>query len=619
MRPMTALVPGERDALAQPGFDRLALGVVGAALGEADDPRARVRLARYEQFTGRETEADARLAAVIDDAGTPPAVRREAESLRRLGIAFEPAFSRVDWASAATPPERDSVGIRERVAIAFARLIADGREPAHGWADDHRPGDWDAQRAIAEEAATALLELLAGDDVDELLRAIDLCVWVPMIQLAHADHEGVVAVVAAARAAHARTGLRVLDVFFDYLEGIVRVAMLELAEGKRLLDLAVEGFAEASDRRWWMLGKAAQALVAVLTRAELPPDLDELERMLVDGTWRRGRRSLGQATLMLMAIVFASSGDLEGAKRVALADGGLDELVVPATDRIVVIEAVGHVALAEGELEACAEALRIADHMMASPIVVAGRERLRAAYAARLLGEPPSPSPSPSRQAAVVGEARADASEAGARAPLGESDATLEQLRTRWMLLAQTVELGERDAAFNALAEFDAFAGRAQAAAVRQRAVRLFHARTADAVELSPRQLEVATLAAAGLTNREIAARLFLGVRTVEGYVAGALRALGLTRRSELASAALPMRIDAPGRAGDGVSGEAAEPVLLPLRQGQVAALIAAGASNADIASALGIAEKTVDKHIAAIKERLGTSTRTGIAAAFAG
>jgi DNA-binding NarL/FixJ family response regulator len=609
MRSTTVLVPGEREALAAPGFDRLALGPVGRELADSADPAALVRLARYEQFAGRETEADARLSALIADPATPEPVRREADSLRRLGIAFEPAFDpgfgAADWAAAPPPAERDGVGVRLLVAIAFARLVADGREPEGGWPETHEPADWETQHALVADAEAGLLALLESGEGDELLRAIDLCVWVPMIQLAHADHEGVVRVVAASRAAHARAGLRVLDVFFDYLDGIVRVAMLDLAEGRRLLDLAVDGFAEASDRRWWMLAKAAQALVAVLTRSQLPPDLDELERMLVAGTWRRGRRSLGQATLMLMAIVFASSGDLEGAKRVALADGGLDELVVPATDRIVVIEAVGHVALAEGELDTAAEMLRIADHMMGSPIVVAGRERLRAAYEARLGAVVPSD--------AVAG---APATETEAAQATGDPDPTLEQLRTRWMLLAQTVALGERDEAFNALAEFDAFAGRVQAAAVRQRAVRLFHARTVDAGELTPRQLEVAALAAAGLTNREIAARLFLGVRTVEGYVADAVRALGLSKRSELATAALPMRIDAPG---PGAAPAAREPVLLPLRQGQVAALIAAGASNADIAVALGITEKTVDKHIAVIKERIGTSTRTGIAAAFAG
>lgn len=51
--------------------------------------------------------------------------------------------------------------------------------------------------------------------------------------------------------------------------------------------------------------------------------------------------------------------------------------------------------------------------------------------------------------------------------------------------------------------------------------------------------------------------------------------------------------------------------------QGQVAALVAAGATNAEIASALGISEKTVDKHMTIIKERTGLSTRTSVVTLF--
>lgn len=65
------------------------------------------------------------------------------------------------------------------------------------------------------------------------------------------------------------------------------------------------------------------------------------------------------------------------------------------------------------------------------------------------------------------------------------------------------------------------------------------------------------------------------------------------------------------------VSGLPAEPVYLTMRQGQVAALIAAGASNLDIAETLGITEKAVGKHIAAIKDRTGLGTGTAIAASF--
>ncbi len=52
---------------------------------------------------------------------------------------------------------------------------------------------------------------------------------------------------------------------------------------------------------------------------------------------------------------------------------------------------------------------------------------------------------------------------------------------------------------------------------------------------LSPREHEVAELAGAGLSNREIAATLHLSPRTVEQHVARALRKLGVASRNDLA------------------------------------------------------------------------------------
>ncbi|MBD0021709.1 MULTISPECIES: LuxR C-terminal-related transcriptional regulator [Gordonia] len=54
---------------------------------------------------------------------------------------------------------------------------------------------------------------------------------------------------------------------------------------------------------------------------------------------------------------------------------------------------------------------------------------------------------------------------------------------------------------------------------------------------LSRREQEVATLVADGLTNKEIAQRLVLSPRTVEGHVEHALRKLNITRRTQLAAA----------------------------------------------------------------------------------
>jgi DNA-binding CsgD family transcriptional regulator len=52
--------------------------------------------------------------------------------------------------------------------------------------------------------------------------------------------------------------------------------------------------------------------------------------------------------------------------------------------------------------------------------------------------------------------------------------------------------------------------------------------------DLSPREREVAVLAAAGHTNAEIALRLFVSTRTVESHVASALRKLGGRTRRDL-------------------------------------------------------------------------------------
>jgi len=52
---------------------------------------------------------------------------------------------------------------------------------------------------------------------------------------------------------------------------------------------------------------------------------------------------------------------------------------------------------------------------------------------------------------------------------------------------------------------------------------------------LSPRELRVAQLAAAGLTNRDIAHQLFVTLKTIEGHLARTYAKLGIERRQQLA------------------------------------------------------------------------------------
>jgi two-component system response regulator NreC len=56
---------------------------------------------------------------------------------------------------------------------------------------------------------------------------------------------------------------------------------------------------------------------------------------------------------------------------------------------------------------------------------------------------------------------------------------------------------------------------------------------------LTPREREVLRLAAAGHTNREMAEKLFLSMRTVEKHRQSLMRKLGLARREELTKYAL--------------------------------------------------------------------------------
>ena len=55
-----------------------------------------------------------------------------------------------------------------------------------------------------------------------------------------------------------------------------------------------------------------------------------------------------------------------------------------------------------------------------------------------------------------------------------------------------------------------------------------------EAAELTPREREIALLAAAGASSREIADRLVLSVRTVDNHLQNAYRKLGVTSRTEL-------------------------------------------------------------------------------------
>ncbi|MFF2941817.1 LuxR C-terminal-related transcriptional regulator [Streptomyces niveus] len=105
-------------------------------------------------------------------------------------------------------------------------------------------------------------------------------------------------------------------------------------------------------------------------------------------------------------------------------------------------------------------------------------------------------------------------------------------------------------------AVWDAARVRATLRTYRPAAQRRPPGRPAYAQRMSPREGEVAELAATGLTNREIAATLYLSPRTVEQHVARAMRKLGIASRQGLAKEVARIRPASGERdgAGDGAS-----------------------------------------------------------------
>lgn len=281
------------------------------------------------------------------------------------------------------------------------------------------------------------------------------------------------------------------------------------------------------------------------------------------------RTYLEAAAFVLAAFAEQASGRLVGLDRLLLQGGGGPFLPrFQVVDRCYAYEILVEVALERGDLRQAldwfdlAEVLPVDDHDLASAAI--GRSRARIALAQGDPAASAQESARSSERAASVG---------------GGLEVRRGQLLRAWAVR----ELSQR--------------GR-----------RLRNVPGVGWEALTDRQRLVALHAARGLRNREIAEQLHLSERTVEGHVAAVLGALGA-----------PSRV----RIGQHVPASAAAPTpcgaSLTPRQRTVADLVAAGCSNAAIAAALRISEKTVEKHVADLFARLGVQSRTAVAAAVRG
>ncbi|ARJ06560.1 hypothetical protein GCM10010988_18260 [Cnuibacter physcomitrellae] len=121
-----------------------------------------------------------------------------------------------------------------------------------------------------------------------------------------------------------------------------------------------------------------------------------------------------------------------------------------------------------------------------------------------------------------------------------------------------------------------------------------------DRSVMTSRQRAVATLLVEGHSNAAIGQVLFLSSRTVQTHVEDILRITGSRTRSQAARVLGVLRV--------------VDARALTARQREVAELAAAGRRNAEISAAIGVGEKTVERHLAAALKRLGIPSRTALA-----
>jgi DNA-binding CsgD family transcriptional regulator/tetratricopeptide (TPR) repeat protein len=261
-------------------------------------------------------------------------------------------------------------------------------------------------------------------------------------------------------------------------------------------------------------------------------------RDTVSGAELHGPKSLREFGLCFLAIVAAEQGDLATARRLrSRVIDGLDE------DNSVTALADAWIAAADGATDAAAATIltRVDEIVPRGAVMVAAGllhhlarfgSKAHARTAADRLGE----------LAEATGAPEVERRRAHARAEADGDAAALRAAGAEWESIGHLLYAAE---AFASAGQAARAAGRGrESTADLQRAAALAAAcegartpllRFSDGAEpLTPREREIASLAAQGLSSNEIATRLFLSPRTVNNHLQSTYTKLGIRGRHEL-------------------------------------------------------------------------------------
>lgn len=314
------------------------------------------------------------------------------------------------------------------------------------------------------------------------------------------------------------------------------------------------------------------------------------------------RIDLGASLLIAFGLI--AVGEVRRSAGVALAviTAGPAPMIV---DRMLALELALAAAILDNDLDAAQSWLAAAADVTDDPIADSTVARMR------------------SRVAMMAGDADAAAAFAMVAVDLAATNGRAIELAEAEILVAQaeiaagrTGQAGRRLSAVVAERAVDGYRAvhRSASATLRTAGRRLPPARGSGDLGLTGREREVRDLLLAGQSNAEIAARLHLSPHTVRVHVSRVLAAHGVPTRFALVAAT------AARLAGGGaLELDAAHLAMLTQRQHAVVRHLVTGASNAEIASRLAIAVRTVEKHLGGVMQRWGARGRAEVVAIAVG
>lgn len=482
-------------------------------------------------------------------------------------------------AVAALPADPDDDPLAAVLAYAMCGLAAAGTGSVGGWTDI-APGDTPTGDPLAD-AAALLPRLDRGCDADLFARYAVAEAALAAARVALADR------VLGGPIAFRR---ELVDHPFGH---VMTVLASRIASFSGRIDeaRAILGPAPASPGRSRLDLLIAATRSLVEGNAADPAVVRTIASAVERSDQARGDR-IDVGIALLCAYGLIAQGAVRRAARLATRPGWERAMVI---DRVIVCELLTNAATSDGDRAAAEHWLARAEAFAGDPIADSTLDRVRSRMLL-LAGEP---------------DAAIDAAERSILRA-NEEGRAIEAAEGEILAARARIAAGRRGEAARRLEAAVAATRPTGYSAVKRSASRELHgtgrrlrpAAGSGSSELSPRELEVLALLLQGLGNAAIAAQLHISMHTARIHVSRILTAYGVPTRLALATRLLA---DAGGDAGPNAIGE-----LTP-RQRMVVAEAATGAGNAEIARRLGIAVRTVEKHLTEAMRRSGTTSRVGL------